>query len=85
MNNLNPDFKTSITLAYYFEKIQSLKFEMVDLDNGGSYDLIGEVEVTLGNLMGAPRQLWQKDLTVGGNNRSRGQIIVRTEAVQETN
>ena len=84
-NNLNPDFKTSITLAYYFEKIQSLKFEMVDLDNGGSYDLIGEIEVTLGNLMGAPRQLWQKDLTVAGNNRSRGQIIVRTEAVQETN
>ena len=32
-NNLNPDFARTITLHYYFEKIQNLKFEMKDIDN----------------------------------------------------
>jgi len=84
MNQLNPDFKTSITLAYFFEKVQNLKFEMIDVDNGNNHDIIGEVEVSLGSLMGAPRQLWQKDLTYNGQGK-RGQLIVRTEAIQETN
>ena len=54
-NNLNPDFVTSFKLAYYFEKVQNYKFIMVDVDNGGNYDTIGEVEVKMGSLMGAPR------------------------------
>ena len=58
MNQLNPDFKTSITLAYFFEKVQNLKFEMIDVDSGNNHDIIGEVEVAMGSLMGAPRQLW---------------------------
>ena len=28
-NNLNPDFRTSFTLAYYFEKKQDLKFKIM--------------------------------------------------------
>lgn len=31
---------------------------MVDVDNGSSYDLIGEVTVSMGSLMGANRQTW---------------------------
>ena len=31
-NNLNPDFKTSVSLDYHFEISQRLKFEFVDLD-----------------------------------------------------
>lgn len=54
MNNLNPDFKTSFTVGYYFEKVQKFKFSLVDVDgNRGEFDMIGEVEVTMGSLMGA--------------------------------
>mmetsp|Transcript_44463 Transcript_44463/g.58984 ORF Transcript_44463/g.58984 Transcript_44463/m.58984 type:complete len:111 (+) Transcript_44463:30-362(+) len=57
MNNLNPDFQTSFTVAYYFEREQKFKFEFIDVDNnsGSSYDMIGEVIVSMGALMGAPR------------------------------
>ena len=52
-NSLNPDFKNSFTLAYFFEKVQTYKFVMIDGDGGSDYDTIGEVEVTMGKLMGA--------------------------------
>ena len=52
-NNLNPDFTTKITLNYYFEKAQRLKFEMIDGDGAGEFDMIGSVETTVGNIMGA--------------------------------
>ena len=42
-DNLNPDFEIAITLPYYFEKKQDFKFEMIDDDGGGDYDLIGEI------------------------------------------
>lgn len=43
MNNLNPDFKTRLTMNYFFEKSQQLKFVMIDGDGAGSYDTIGEM------------------------------------------
>ena len=52
---MNPDFNTTFTLAYYFEKVQNFKFVMVDVDNGNNFDVIGEVEVKMGSLMGAAR------------------------------
>jgi hypothetical protein len=54
-NNLNPDFTKKITINYFFEKMQKLKFEMIDGDcsSHGEYDLIGSVETTMGNIMGA--------------------------------
>ena len=65
-NSLNPDFKTAFTLAYFFEKIQSFKFVLIDGDGGSDYDAIGEVEVTMGKLMGARKQIWTGDLTHNG-------------------
>ena len=64
MNNLNPDFQTSFTVAYYFEREQKFKFEFQDVDNtsGSSYDHIGEIVVSMGQLMGAPRQTFQKEI-----------------------
>jgi hypothetical protein len=56
MNNLNPVFTKSITLNYQFERIQEMKFEVVDVDNGGSFDLIGSIETTIGNIMGSSGQ-----------------------------
>ena len=72
MNNLNPDFKTSFKLAYYFEKVQSFRFVMIDVDNGNNFDEIGQVEVKMGSLMGAPRQTWTGNLTKQGTNGNRG-------------
>jgi hypothetical protein len=42
-NNLNPDFKTRITMNYFFEKDQKIKFVMIDGDGSGDYDTIGEI------------------------------------------
>jgi|Transcript_47183 Ca2+-dependent lipid-binding protein len=80
-NNLNPDFKTSFTVDYYFEKTQHFRFCMIDSDNssGTDYDEIGDVTVVMGKLMGAPRQVWTESLSKKG--QQRGQIIVKTQTV----
>ena len=55
-NNLNPDFTTRITLNYFFEKAQRLKFEMIDQDcdkDHNEFDMIGSLETTMGSIMGA--------------------------------
>ena len=33
MNTLNPKFKESILVDYYFERIQELQFKLLDIDN----------------------------------------------------
>ena len=71
MNSLNPDFRTSFTLAYYFEKVQNYRFVMIDGDGGRDYDPIGDIQVTMGKLMGAKKQTWTGDLTHEGKT-SRG-------------
>ena len=83
-NNLNPDFRTSLKMAYWFEKKQELKFVFIDGDGAGDYDTIGEIEVTMGQLMGARAQTFNGNLSFKGQS-NRGQIIVRTEAIQESN
>ena len=83
-NQINPEFRTSFTVPYFFEKVQNLKFLMIDGDGTGDYDTIGEVQVTMGNLMGASKQMWTGNLE-WQYNTNRGQIIVRTEAVQTSN
>lgn len=50
-NTLNPDFETSITLNYYFERSQTLKFVVED-DDGGKKQEIGVVVTSLAAIMG---------------------------------
>ena len=45
---------------------------------------IGDVEVTIGNLMGAQAQMWTGNLTYKTSD-NRGKLIVRTEAIQDSN
>lgn len=52
-DNLNPDFKTRFVVDFFFEKRQRLKFQMIDWDGAGAFDTIGQVETTLGHIMGA--------------------------------
>ena len=54
---------------------------MIDGDGAGEYETIGEVEVTMGKPMGSPKQTWTANLMLS-NQGNRGQIIVRTQAVQ---
>ena len=61
-NELNPDFKNSFQVAYFFEKVQNFKFVFIDGDGAGDYDTIGEIEVTMGKLMGAKKQLFTDNL-----------------------
>lgn len=52
MNNLNPEFTKTFSVNYFFEKTQYFKFEVVD-DDGSSADMIGCIETTMANIMGA--------------------------------
>ncbi len=65
-NELNPDFSTALTLPYFFEKQQNFKFVMIDGDGDGDYDMIGEVQTTMGKVMGAPKQVFQETLSNKG-------------------
>ena len=53
-NNLNPDFAKGITVDYYFEMVQKLKFAVYDVDNEtsslGDDDFLGDMECTLGQV-----------------------------------
>ena len=50
-DNLNPTFSKSIELDYYFEEVQQLRFECVDIDKKG-YDMIGNVRCQLAEIIG---------------------------------
>nr|CAJ2476277.1 unnamed protein product [Leishmania braziliensis] len=50
-NNLNPDFKTSISVNYYFEIRQTMRVEVWDSDKHKSDDLLGVAEFTLAHLI----------------------------------
>ena len=52
-NQLNPDFRTTMQVDYFFEKHQEFKFVMIDGDGGSDYDTIGAVETSLGKIMGS--------------------------------
>ena len=58
-----------------------MKFEMIDWDGQGDYDLIGSIETTMGAIMGAKHQVLQSNLSFGNDNKKRGSIIIRAEAV----
>jgi hypothetical protein len=69
-------------MNYYFEKVQKLRFVMIDADdNSGSGDEIGICETTLGNIMGARQQTFTTDLIEPDRKDKRGQIIIRADAI----
>lgn len=76
-NNLNPDWKTTIKIFYQFEVNQTIKVEVVDSDGGKSADLIGQVETSVGTMVGAKQQTYESDLFKPGEKAKRGHIIVK--------
>ncbi|KAH9489380.1 Copine-8 [Bulinus truncatus] len=84
-DNLNPQFSKHFIVDYFFEECQRLKFEVYDVDstshNLSQQDFIGEVEVTLGEMVGSTggciiRHLKNKNFPPGS---SCGEIILRVE------
>ena len=57
---------------------------MIDGDWDGSSETIGEVETTMGALMGARKQVWMDRLVRDGSEKRNGIIIVRVEPVAES-
>lgn len=82
-NNLNPEFHKVFNMNYFFEKTQYLKFEVVDDDGAGSFDMIGTIETTMAAIMGAKGSVLIAELKHKG--KKTGTIIVRAESVAESN
>lgn len=60
-------------MAYFFEKKQDFKFELIDDDGQGSNDYIGDVECSMGQIMGAKAQCFSAQLLDHGQkNKKRG-------------
>mmetsp|Transcript_807 Transcript_807/g.1443 ORF Transcript_807/g.1443 Transcript_807/m.1443 type:complete len:131 (-) Transcript_807:57-449(-) len=88
-NNLDPDFKESFTLSYYFEKQQLIKFEVYNEDNDNQFEIVGIHETTFAKIMSAPKQILSAKLELPGQQnpgkKSRGKIIVKAESVGDSN
>lgn len=59
--------------------MQKLKFEVIDLDNGGDFDLIGSIETTVGDVVGSRNSTFTGELKAKSGDKSMGKIIVRSE------
>jgi len=85
-DNLNPVFVKPVPMDYYFERTQDLKFVIVDIDDFKSVDLskqdlIGEVECTLGDIVGSRgRRLIRK--IKHSSRHNNGLLIVSAHEVQ---
>ena len=72
-NNLNPNWKETVTLDFFFEQRQNLKFVVYDYDEH-SPDELGSVFTTLGDIVGKGTSIL--NLSVGGT------LIVRAEEIK---
>nr|XP_022302615.1 copine-8-like isoform X2 [Crassostrea virginica] len=84
-NQLNPNFATKFTVTYYFEELQSIKFEIYDVDSASrnlkDHDFIGSLECSVGELVGAPGGKLEKPLR--GPRKSNGVILLRAEELNK--
>ena len=81
-DNFNPDFSTSFTVSFRFELEQQMRFVIIDGDEGGEYDELGDAVISLGQLLGAGSETWNGILQKKGT--SGGEIIVRSEAIRQS-
>jgi len=83
-NNLNPVFSTPITIDYYFEKNQEIKFEVLDEDSSRS-EAQGSLSTLVGNLVGSKNQTYCDNLVYNFKKSKNGKIIIKTDTVKESN
>uniref|UniRef100_A0A6B2L0E4 C2 domain-containing protein n=1 Tax=Arcella intermedia TaxID=1963864 RepID=A0A6B2L0E4_9EUKA len=84
-DNLNPKFSKSIELDYFFEKVQPLKFVVLDVDDEKGkiqdQDMIGDVVTTLGNVVGSKGTFVGK--IIHPKRKNNGFVIISAEEVQD--
>jgi len=81
-DNLNPNFTKTFSMDYIFEKKQNLRFEIIDVDKHGKFDMVGNVFTTLGAIVGSKNQILIEDII--DKDKKRGKLILRTEIAQGT-
>ncbi|KAK7878021.1 hypothetical protein WMY93_031334 [Mugilogobius chulae] len=87
LNCLNPKFAKKFVLDYYFEMVQKLKFCVYDIDNDsydlGEHDFLGEVELTLGQIVSS-KQITRPLLLQDGRPAGHGTITICAEEITDT-
>ncbi len=78
-DELNPTFKKTLIVMYKFEMNQYVKLCVYDDDEKGKKELIGEVNTTLGNIVGSKDFLFKSQLTDPSNPKDtkRGEITIK--------
>ena len=79
-DNLNPNFTHNFRVEYFFEVHQYFKIRMIDVDKN-DYDMIGETEFKMADIMGSKEKSIKINLKYKGKNN--GQLILRGEAVAQ--
>ena len=73
-DNLNPTFTTLFVVNYKFEENQPLRFVVYDIDNDGALfeqDLVGEVQISLAQIVAAPTHSVTKKILYLSRNKRR--------------
>jgi len=83
-NSLNPVFKKTFEIPFYFEEKQELKFTLYDVDNAtqslADDDYLGHMECTVAEIVGSRGQRLVKHLLgKSGKSGNYGQIAVTAE------
>lgn len=79
-DSLNPNFVRKIPLNYNFETVQTLKFEVWDIDITRK-EFLGQLEVTLAEIVAYKGRQYTKQLLSGQRNRNCGTISIVVEEV----
>ena len=84
-NNLNPCWIKHFTTQYIFNKDTELYFQVWNYNSPSSKDLIGEVQLTLSEVMMAPGQTTIKTLNHPDHkDKSRGMLKIRGDKIKNT-
>jgi hypothetical protein len=82
--SLNLEFSTPMTLDYYFEKTQQIRFELWD-QNPNKNDEFGNHSTTVGNLVGTKLQTYVGKLQYSRKKEDNETIIIRSDIIKESN
>lgn len=73
---------TYFDLAYEFHKHKLIKFCVLDWDDIGDHELVGEFETTFAEIMMSPKQTLISELRLG-EKRNRGMLTVQADQVKK--
>lgn len=83
-DNLNPVFKKTVQVFYQFEINQNVRFEVIDDDEHGKFEIIGRSEIMMAQLVGSKQFTYTADLFKPDTKTSRGKITVKVAPLKAT-